>query len=459
MMQFHPLRTASAAVLLATLSACGSVPVQSGRQHAESLLQPATGRLTEQAASPAAAEQELKALLAAPLDAAGAVRIAWLRGPQVQLAYVQLGVTAAEVFEASRPANPRLGLEALWPEGAGPGRKLAASLEFNVQGLLALHARRQYSAVEMQAAEQQLAATLHGLALDVQEAWVQAVAADQRVAVREAIDESAQLGADLMGQYRQAGNVSQIELAHQGATASEARISLLAARREAGHARAQLRTLLGLRIDDAAITLPAELPPTTPATGELAQLRVQALGARLDLAAARNETEALRQRLAVARRYRLLGDASVGPAGERDGGGPARYGLGLGLELPLFSQGQGAITRAESALQAGVARLRQAEATLDAGLAEQLEALTIAEQQYSLYRGQLIPQVESIVSQLSLQGNAMLSGPFELLEARQRAYAAWEGAGDALRDYWQARIALSRTLGAPLPMPAKEGPP
>lgn len=458
-MSMSSLRAASGAALLATLSACGSVPVQSGRQHAEALLQPATGKLTQAAANPAGAGQELKALLAAPLDAAGAVRIAWLRSPQVQLAYAQLGVTAAEVFEASRPANPRLGLEALWPEGAAPDRKLATSLEFNLQGLLALHARRQYSAVEMQAAEQRLAATLHGLALDVQDAWVQAVAAGQRTAVREAIDESARLGADLMGQYREAGNVSTLELAHQGATASEARISLLAARREAGHARAQLRTLLGLRIDDAAITLPTELPPTTPATGELAQLRTQALGARLDLAAARNETEALRQRLAVTRRYRLLGDAAIGPASERDGGGPARYGLGLGLELPLFSQGQGAVARAESQLQASDARLRQAEATLDAGLAEQLEALAIAEQQYSLYRGELIPQVESIVAQLSLQGNAMLSGPFELLEARQRAYAAWEGAADALRDYWQARIALARTLGAQLPMLAQEGTP
>jgi outer membrane protein, heavy metal efflux system len=49
------------------------------------------------------------------------------------------------------------------------------------------------------------------------------------------------------------------------------------------------------------------------------------------------------------------------------------------------------------------------------------------------------------------RGNAMLEGPFELIRARQREYDVDQAYLEAVRDYWLARVELSRQVGAQLP--------
>ena len=223
---------------------------------------------------------------------------------------------------------------------------------------------------------------LYTLALDTQEAWFDAVAAQQRLAVRRAVSESAQVSAELAEQYRAAGNINELEASLQGAAGTEARISVGQAVREASRSRARLRQLLGLTAADPAMQLPANLPPVENRTVEAAALRAQARSQRLDLAAARSEAEALSLRLAATRRYRLLGGSEIGAVAEREGGS-RRAGLSAGVELPLFSQGQPAVARADAELQAAQARVRQIEVAIDAEIDAQLEQLALAREQYT----------------------------------------------------------------------------
>ncbi len=340
----------------------------------------------------------------------------------------------------------------LWPTRRGDDRKLDGALGFSLNDLLWLHARRSYGAVQLQAARQQLAARLYTLALDAQEAWFDAVAAQQRLAVRRTISESAQVAAELAERYRAAGNINELAASLQGAAGTEARISVAQAAREASRSRSRLRQLLGLTAADPVIQLPANLPSVENLSVDAATLHAQARSQRLDLASAHSAVEALTQRLAATRRYRLLGGSEFGAIADHEGAS-RRNGLSAGVELPLFWQGQPAVARADAELQAAQARVRQIEVAIDAEIDAQLEQLALAGEQYAEYREQLIPQRESVVARLSEQANFMLTGPFELLLARQQSYTAYEGAVDALQSWWQGRIALTRALGAPLPAP------
>jgi cobalt-zinc-cadmium efflux system outer membrane protein len=449
-------RLAAMAASLGLLAACGTVPLQSTRQQAQALLQPSAGALSPTLTAAAAAERELRALLAAPLDVSGAVRIAWLRNADAQADYARLGIAAADVFAASRPANPQLGLSLLWPTRRGGDRKLDGSLGFGFSDLLWLHARRRYGALELRSAQQQLAAQLYALALDTEEAWFDAVASQQRLAVRRTIAASARLSAELAEQYRLAGNINALEASLQGAAGAEADIAASQAAREASRSRSRLRQLLGLTATDPLLQLPANLPFAEAVAFDADTLHVQARSQRLDLAAARSDVQALSLRLATTHRYRLLGGGEIGAVAEREGSTNRRAGLSAALELPLFSQGQPAVARAESELQLAQARVRQIEVAIDAEVDSQLEQLALAREQYTQYREKLIPLREAAVARLSEQANFMLIGPFELLLARQQSYTAYEGAVDALQSWWQGRIALTRALGAPLLAPAKE---
>jgi cobalt-zinc-cadmium efflux system outer membrane protein len=150
-----------------------------------------------------------------------------------------------------------------------------------------------------------------------------------------------------------------------------------------------------------------------------------------------------------------LSGGELGVLTEREGSA-RRNGASAGVALPLFSQGQGAVARAEAEVQAAQARVQAIEVAIDADLDTQLEQLTAAREEYTQYREQLIPQREAVVARLTEQANFMLASPFDLLLARQQSYAAYEGAVTALQSWWQGRIALTRALGAPFPVPAKE---
>jgi cobalt-zinc-cadmium efflux system outer membrane protein len=430
---------------LLMITGCATVPVDPARRDTQRLLQPALANES------AASEQELQSLLAKPLDAGTAVRIALLRNPSVHTEYAQLGIAAAEVFAASRLANPRLGLSVLWPRLSGDDRKVDGELAFGFTDLLLFGASRRAGKASFEAAKLRAAAAVYNLALDVQSAWLDAIGAEQRRTARANIAASAQLSAELATQYHAAGNIDALSLALHSAAGSEAAIEASRAAGDASRARARLRQALGLRASDGAIVLPVSLPPPDVGVVDRAALQTSARAQRLDLAAANEQIRASETRLNSARRFGWLGDSEVGAVAERDGNSDTRRGASLGLPLPVFHQGQGGVARANAELEMARAGRGQLETGLDAELDTQLEQLAESRRQYSLYREQLVPQREAAVARLTEQANFMLASPFELLVARQQEYSAYEGAIEALHDYWQHRIELTRTVGAPLP--------
>ena len=379
------------------------------------------------------------------------MRVALLRNPAVQIEYAQLGLAGADVFDASRIANPSVGLSILWADRRDGGRKVDGGVTLGLTDLLWLRSRRASAGADFKAAQQRVAAAIFNLALDVQASWIDALAAKQRLAAREQIAEGARLAADLTRQYLAAGNTDALSLALASAAASEAAIAVHTVTREAIRAQAQLRQLLGLAASDPKMSLPTGLPSPLNAALQPDALRTTARAQRLDLAAAQNTIGALERRLAATRRYRWLGYSDVGAIGEREAGGISRRGVAATIALPLFQQGQGALARATAQLAQARARARQIEVAIDSELTSQREQMDQAQAQYTLYREQLIPQREAAVARFGEKVNFMLVGSFELLTAKQQEYAAYEGSLEALHEYWQARLALARAIGGPLP--------
>jgi cobalt-zinc-cadmium efflux system outer membrane protein len=73
------------------------------------------------------------------------------------------------------------------------------------------------------------------------------------------------------------------------------------------------------------------------------------------------------------------------------------------------------------------------------------------------YRDALVPQREAVVQRQLERFNYMLIGAFELLLAKQEEYDAYQAYLQAIGDYWQARVALARAVGAELPSSAASG--
>lgn len=441
------IRIAALAAVLGAAGGCAVAPLQ---QAADGAAARVDERIAAKPAwSPVADAAEPMPELREPLTLPAAIALAFTRNPDIRRQYARLGIAHADLQDAARIANPTLSLAWLDPN-RGTRDQTTRGISASFTDLLLLPARRRLSAADFRRTELAVAADLVALAHEVETAWYSHLGARQTAAMRQAVAQAAELEASLARRYHEAGNMSRLALDLQLAAVAQARIDELRAQSDAAAARARLANLLGLKTgaDWSTVNgLPA--PPDVPLSRDA--LLEQALAQRLDLAAAREEVATLEDVLRVTGRWRLLGSVEAGYERERELDGTIIRGPTLSLELPLFNQGQGAISRAEARLLDAGARRDALILAVENEVVTGIERLAAARQTSEQYRDALLPSAVSAVAGRQREFNFMLEGAFELIRAKREEYNAWQAYFESLRDYWIARTALRTAVGGSLP--------
>lgn len=443
-MQFTFSHRVAACVAALMLQACTTVPDDHGREDVIALVAERGLDTTTNADI----DTLIGSLLAKPLSAADAVRIALLRNPQVTATYAELGFAAADVYTAGRLSNPELSAASL---SAGGVSMLTLGLSQSFTDLLTLNARGRIAEAGLEAAKREVAARIFSLALDVEAAYLDLAEAHELERLREQIAEVADVSAELAQRFHAAGNISRLELSIAQAAASEARLELAGARLATAETRVALATLLGL--DHQEWRIAPGLPQMPHHDEPLVELVELAFASRLDLQAARQDAERLADKLGLVRRFRWLGEIRVGVEREREDG--ERFtGPTLSIELPVFNQQQDELTRAEAALLAAEAALAQRHLGVGHEVELSWKKMRAARQRAQEHREHLLPLRAAIVEETHKRVNFMLADVFDALQAKEREYRAQERALMAEHDYWRFRIELRRATGTALPFDA-----
>lgn len=438
-----------AALLGAALSGCASLPADSGRGDVAALLQ-SRGQATNPADT-GTARQLLAELGERPLGASDAVRLALVNNPQLKAEYARLGFAAADIYDAGRLSNPSLSASILFPNVSGEANLVGFGLAQSFTNLLLLPARSRFAQGEFERVQQEVGAQALNLAADVEAAHTRLAGGWQVVTMRETVLKAAQASADLAQRFFDAGNINRLELAMEQAAASQARLELMQAQAEIKPLRSALNRLMGLSASKDRWKISDGLSAPLPEEDPLPELFKAADANRLDLAAARKRVALLADALGVTRRFRYLGEVEVGVDTGRETDGSRLTGPTLALELPIFNQGKGRVARAEADLQLAEAELRALEVEISNGVRRAAADVEAAKTRAGHYRQSLIPLREAIVARTQEQVNYMFVGQFELLLVKQQEYDAYQGYLEAVRDYWLARVELTREVGAPLP--------
>jgi cobalt-zinc-cadmium efflux system outer membrane protein len=407
---------------------------------------------------------EVEALLAAPLTADSAVRIALLNSATLQSSFEELGVRGAAFAQATAPANPGLDAELLYPlEGDDPPH-IELHVAQSLTSLLQIPARRAIARADLAAGRWRAVAAAVDLAAEARVAFYQMLAATHVLAMQRDIAEAASASFELAGRLRQAGNISELALAQEQAMFEQAGLDAAGAELAVREARARLDAVLGLWGTQTAWTISGELGDVPGATLEPGALEVEAVSRSLALEELRAQGDAAARAVGLARVTSWLPDLGVGVSGKREDDhwqvGPA-----LSLSIPIFDVGQG-----ERA--AAWARLRQVRHAYRARAIDVRSSARAAVQRFQTARARavhlrdvVLPLRERIVEQTVLQYNAMNASPFELLVARQQQVQASRQYIESLRDAWIAWIEIEQLraggtprAGASMPaMPASGG--
>ncbi len=446
-----PLRPATALVAAIALAGCASLPRERGYAQTGDLIKARLGTVPTWPPDPAAAAAPavVPDIPTAPLSVDQSIQLAFVYNPRIREEYARLGLGRAELEDARRIANPRFGYAKLDPSQGG-GTQITRSISLSFTDLLLLPARKRFAEGELDRLQKAVAAELLNLATEVEMAWFASVSANQVAAMRDVVAKAAEHSAELAQRFFDAGNINRLQLEQELAAAALARIAAVRATADALRARSELASLVGLP-SEAAWTTAEQLPAPSSSGFTADQLIPLALEQRLDLAATQREVALREDALGVARRWRWLGAVEVGYERESEIDGGVMRGPSLALELPIFNQGQGAITRAQAELIDARARLDALALSVHNQARRGIEQLGLNRDIAERYRTALVPRREAIVARTQEQVNFMLKGVFELILARQQEYDAYQEYLEAVRDYWTARAELRRVAGGRLP--------
>lgn len=444
------IRLSSVALLGVLQCACVSMPSDRGRAETVSWLQSrstvaAEVRLNE----PGAAEE-----LAEPLDVEAAVRVALNRSPQLLALYAQLGLTQAEVYDATRLTNPSLGFMQASVRGSNASRS-TWSLTQNFTELLFMNYRQRQGRSLLLQARLRVAQSVLDLEAQVRSAYYRQAVSALVAQLHEQSTVAAGASADYAQALFNAGTISELQLSREQANASQARIAWRTAQSEAQRQRAALLTLMGVSWQERCEFVDRLEVPRQQAL-QADSLQEWAKQQRVDLALLREQISMLDAAQHHARRWFWLSDAQLQLEREDDTDGARLNGVGGSVSVPLFNQGAGTRLRAQSQLERTQAELAITQLSLRNDLIVQLEALARAAEVVDEYRQRLVPLQERVLELSQQQQNFMLIGAFELLAARRELLQTYQDYLAATGQYWLNHVELSRTVGGRLPESAGE---
>lgn len=361
-------------------------------------------------------------------------RLALAQNPAHLAALRRLDVARADLREArTYPFNPEMEVEAPGSVSAGTVGRYEARLAQEVEWAGQRGLRVDAAEAGVQVSAGYVLDETRRLLAEVERSYVVLAAAEERLALaREIAGLNARLAEAVRVELAE-GEISVLEANLAEIEAARARARVLEVEREVGSAALALGRLLGLA-PAAAERLDATAPEELEVHGQDPAGAVEvALEARPDLLAARSAVEQAGSLHRLAGREALPNLRIAGVAEREAAGSDPRFGISVGVPIPLFDRNQGLRARREaeaerSALDAEAVELRVRTEVRDA-----LRAYEASQQELEIFRTDvLVPARENqelldvAYAEGKLDLSALLLLRNQLLDAELGYWEAWE---------------------------------
>ena len=454
------MKRASLAAAIALSTACASTsPKEPFRDVSKEVAARSSARIQwgEAGDDPRAIDRRVADLLARELTAESAVQIAVLQNRGLRATFEELSIAQSDLVQAGLLANPSFQVGVSFPVAGRAVRGFDVGVSEDLMSVFLLAARKKMAASALDAAKARVGDAVLGLEREAKVAYLDLVAAQQTLAMRRTILEAEDAARDLATQQRDAGNISELDLANQQALFEQVQTDVARSEGDVVATREALTRVLGVSGAEAAYAVGAKLPEMPAETPSEDHLEALAIRRRLDLQAAHAMTQTLALELAAAKNFRFLAGATGGARYEKAPEGYRVAGPTAGVELPIFDQKQAVIARYEAELRRADAREVEVAIGIRSEVRSARARLAMSARLVGRYATVVLPMRERIVALSQQQYNAMLLGAYQLLAAKQAEVNAYREFIEALRDYWVARADLERATGGAVPM-KPEGP-
>lgn len=439
--------TIATALAGALLAGCATFSEDGGFSAVQATVKERTGqdaRWVRNEEDAGAVASRVRDLLSRPLGVDDAVQLALLNNPSLQATYAELGIAESDLVQAGR--GPNLRFHALRTKVGNDVAKVEESFSFDLLGLLLIPAKQKMEARRFERVQSAVAAEVIRVATDVRRAWVQAVAAVESERYLAQVNDAAGTSAELARRMAAAGNFSKLQYMREQIFHADAAAQLARARHAVKAERERLARLLGLWDEGLGFRLPDRLPDLPAALREAQALEARAMEQRLDVRAARRETEWVAESLGLTKATRFVDAIEFGRARTKEHRDPFAYGYVVGIEIPIFDWGTARVARAEATYRQAAHRLAETAINARSEVREAYGAYRTSHELARHYRDEVVPLRKKISEEVLLRYNGMLTSVFELLADSREQVAAVNAYLAALREFWLADAELQASL-------------
>ncbi|MFM0412551.1 MULTISPECIES: TolC family protein [Paraburkholderia] len=387
-------------------------------------------------------------LLSRPLNMDDAVQIALLNNRGLQASYGELGISEADLVQAGRLPNPGFSFSRTH---GGNDLSINRTLTLGLLNVLTLPLATRIESRRFEQTKLLAADAMLKVAADARRAYVNAVAAEQAAAYAAQVKDSAEAGAELALRMQQAGNFSKLDYAREQAFYADAAAQLAKTRQQSVSAREKLTRTMGLWGAGTQYTLPDRLPDLPKSRPELNDLESFAMRNRLDIQAAKVQTQSVASSLGLSKATRFINALDVGYQNNFTTSDGHEQGYEISVEIPVFDWGGSKVARAEAIYMQSVNRVAETAINARSEVRESYSAYVTDYDVAKHYRDEVVPIRKTISDELLLRYNGMLASVFELLSDSRDQVGAVNSYIDALKDYWLAETDLQQAVGGRLP--------
>jgi cobalt-zinc-cadmium efflux system outer membrane protein len=396
--------------------------------------------------------RQVSELLREELDVDRAVRVALINNRELQARLAEIGVSQADLAQASRVSNPDLHSFVRFPDREPRGTNIELSLFQDFLDVLLQPLRKKVAAAQLEETKLRVGHELLRLAADTKSAYYTLVADQHLVARLGLVCDINRTAAELAQRQLDAGNVPELDVLNHQVVHEQSRADVALAQLQVRRDRERLNRLMGLWGADTAWTAPAQLPDLPEQEAPLEHLESLAVAQRLDLEAGRWAVDTVGRALALRKKTRFFPiGIQVGVQHEKDTDRQRVTGPSLEVQLPIFDTGKASVARLQAEYQRAQRQLEALAVNARSEVREARDALIAARDLQQFYAKSLLPGRVRILDQESRHYNMMLKGVYDILLAKQAELATERAYLGAWRDYWLARTELERALGSALP--------
>lgn len=368
---------------------------------------------------------------AARLDSpAQAQALALQQSPTIRSILMSQGIADADYRQATLISNPGFSASALREENSGSW-KTEFGISFGILDWLTQPLRQTLAGAELESA---LTRALHALTRElgsIRNSYFAAVAARHTSRQQQQIAEAARLNAALARELQQAGNLSELERLRYDNELARQQLAVQQTQADADVRLAELKLGLGLSanrellipdaLPDAGTDLlsPAELQTLMDDDEAFDTFLTTVSQQRPERRLLHNARTALAQRQRLQERTVGMSEIGLGFVTEREPDGSNASGVELDLSLPMFDRGQHRVASTQASLEQLTADEQALQLTIEHQLKIGLNNLLSLTRQLSQLRDEDIPRQQRMLDLVLQEYNFMLSGPFELISAKQ----------------------------------------